>query len=156
MFWHLRGCADLYIVGHIFFLFLSCISFAPLETVHSIEVSDIFLPLLVVLVYSNTLSVYSSWRCFLLGLSGSGKFSLSSSIPGCWLLQEIYSVVEPICNRGTWFLKFESMLSWPRVFHCYTFSTVAIKREILLRGSLNKFPDFFCMGTFINCTRMKL
>ena len=25
-----------------------------------------------------------------------------------------------------------------------------------IRGSLNKFPDFFCMGTFIDSTRMKL
>ena len=26
----------------------------------------------------------------------------------------------------------------------------------LIRGSLNKFPDFFCMGTFIDSTHMKL
>ena len=25
-----------------------------------------------------------------------------------------------------------------------------------IRGSLNKFPDFFRMGTFIDCTHMKL
>ena len=25
-----------------------------------------------------------------------------------------------------------------------------------IRGSLNKFPDFFCMGTFIDSTHMKL
>ena len=27
---------------------------------------------------------------------------------------------------------------------------------IYTRGSLNKFPDFFCMGTFIGSTHMKL
>ena len=27
---------------------------------------------------------------------------------------------------------------------------------ILIRGSLNKFPDFFRMGTFIDSTHMKL
>ena len=27
---------------------------------------------------------------------------------------------------------------------------------IYIRGSLNKFPDFFCMGTFIDSTHMKL
>ena len=28
--------------------------------------------------------------------------------------------------------------------------------SIDIRGSLNKFPDFFCMGTFIDSTHMKL
>ena len=28
--------------------------------------------------------------------------------------------------------------------------------SIKIRGSLNKFPDFFCMGTFIDSTHMKL
>ena len=27
---------------------------------------------------------------------------------------------------------------------------------IYIRGSLNKFTDFFCMGTFIDSTHMKL
>ena len=26
----------------------------------------------------------------------------------------------------------------------------------ILSGSLNKFPDFFCMGTFIDSTHMKV
>ena len=30
------------------------------------------------------------------------------------------------------------------------------KNSILLRGSLNKFPDFFRKGTFIDSTHMKL
>ena len=29
-------------------------------------------------------------------------------------------------------------------------------QTILIRGSLNKFPDFFRMGTFIDSTHMKL
>ena len=28
--------------------------------------------------------------------------------------------------------------------------------SILIRGSLNKFPDLFCMDTFIDSTHMKL
>ena len=28
--------------------------------------------------------------------------------------------------------------------------------NIYIRGSLNKFPDIFCMGTFIDSTHMKL
>ena len=31
-----------------------------------------------------------------------------------------------------------------------------IKKEQKVRGSLNKFPDFFYMGTFIDSTHMKL
>ena len=30
------------------------------------------------------------------------------------------------------------------------------KSYLILRGSLNKFPYFFRMGTFIDCTHMKL
>ena len=30
------------------------------------------------------------------------------------------------------------------------------KQEIYIRGSWNKFPDFFRMGSFIDSTRMKL
>ena len=30
------------------------------------------------------------------------------------------------------------------------------KTNLEVRGSLNKFPDFFCMGTFIGSTHMKL
>ena len=29
-------------------------------------------------------------------------------------------------------------------------------KYIYIQGSLNKFPDFFCMGTFIDSTHMKL
>ena len=30
------------------------------------------------------------------------------------------------------------------------------KKRLYVRGPLNKFPDFFHMGTFIDSTRMKL
>ena len=34
--------------------------------------------------------------------------------------------------------------------------SVLADQQRLLRGSLNKFPDFFRMGTFIDSTHMKL
>ena len=46
---------------------------------------------------------------------------------------------------------------------CEIYSIVCMKKHVLLKkmfinigGSLNKFPDFFCMGTFIDSTHMKL
>ena len=36
--------------------------------------------------------------------------------------------------------------------HIYTYVYIYIH----IRGSINKFPDFFRMGTFIDSTRMKL
>ena len=38
----------------------------------------------------------------------------------------------------------------------YVFSATFIYIYIYIRVSLNKFPDFFCMGTFIDSTYMKL
>ena len=37
-------------------------------------------------------------------------------------------------------------------FACYTHTNT----HIYIRGSLNKFADFFCMGIFIDSTLMKL
>ena len=38
--------------------------------------------------------------------------------------------------------------------HTHTHTHIYI--YIYIRGSLNKFPDFFCMCTFIDSTHMKL
>ena len=34
--------------------------------------------------------------------------------------------------------------------------SIALNIYVYIRGSLNKLPDFFRMGTFIDSTRMKL
>ena len=38
----------------------------------------------------------------------------------------------------------------------YVYKYVHIYIYIYIRGSLNKFPDFFRMGTFIDSTHLKL
>ena len=40
----------------------------------------------------------------------------------------------------------------PEIMEC----VLEVREFKLLRGSLNKFPDFFRMGTFIDSTHMKL
>ena len=53
------------------------------------------------------------------------------------------------------------------IIYKYIFNTVFTKsvcdyvcdfleNKSILWGSFNKFPDFFCMGTFIDSTHMKL
>ena len=44
------------------------------------------------------------------------------------------------------------------LYHLSGFSQLAYNNTIFpeIRGSLNKFPDFFRMGTFIDSTHMKL
>ena len=33
---------------------------------------------------------------------------------------------------------------------------IKFSRHFMLQGAYDKFPDFFCMGTFIDSTHMKL
>ena len=40
--------------------------------------------------------------------------------------------------------------------HAHTYIYIPAHTHIYLRESLNKFPDFFCVGTFIDSTHMKL
>ena len=44
---------------------------------------------------------------------------------------------------------------WLEFFYKISISAEIFK-ELILRESLNKFPDFFRMGTFIDSTHMKL
>ena len=44
----------------------------------------------------------------------------------------------------------------PILKYSYSLFGPTIKIYIYTWGSLNKFPDFFCMGTFIDSTHMKL
>ena len=41
------------------------------------------------------------------------------------------------------------------IAYIYIYSNVNNFRGVI-QGAHNKFPDFFCMGTFIDCTHMKL
>ena len=50
---------------------------------------------------------------------------------------------------------FKSVKNWAQT-RLEIFSTKCVKTSYRIRGSLNKFPDFFRMGTFIDSTRMKL
>ena len=47
-----------------------------------------------------------------------------------------------------------------KMFHILTviclYTAKYINTRCILRGTLNKFPDFFRMGTFIDSTHMKL
>ena len=38
----------------------------------------------------------------------------------------------------------------------YIYIYIYVSVSVCIQGSLNKFPDFFCMGTFIDSTHMKL
>ena len=42
------------------------------------------------------------------------------------------------------------------VEYLFVLLSLSLILDIYLRGSLNKFPDFFRMGTFIDSTHMKL
>ena len=51
-------------------------------------------------------------------------------------------IIDPEREMGPAFKKFENCC-FSLYFH-------------VIQGSLNKFPDFFCMGTFIDSKHMKL
>ena len=54
------------------------------------------------------------------------------------------------------FLKWLSYMHTHTHTHTHTHIYINIYIHIYIQGSLNKFPDFFHMGTFIDSTHMKL
>ena len=82
--------------------------------------------------------------------------TLPNSPPKIFLFFDSIHLLKDICN---------SLLNKKKfVFPAFTFEisniSVSSKEGYVawsdLRGSLNKFPDIFCMGTFIDSTHMKL
>ena len=68
----------------------------------------------------------------------------------------IYIYARIIKYHGIWSNLFEQL---NLVFKCFLVDAAYFVAPMLLkdiRGSLNKFPDFFRMGTFIDSTHMKL
>ena len=66
-------------------------------------------------------------------------------------IQEFERIQKKIC-RHKMSIMFNEICINEEMLPKYTY----IYMYIYIRGSLNKFPDFFCMGTFIDSTHMKL
>ena len=66
--------------------------------------------------------------------------------PRYFLLILSSCLIDLIIFGGNWFINFPYLV----------ISQVLSSQPIYVRGSLNKFPDFFRTGTFIDSTHMKL
>ena len=118
------GCDDLYILGHLLFIFHCRILSFLSEIVHHIQASNRFLLKSVRSVFYTLYvgtSVYScrGWS-LIRGFYGSGWFS-SNSVIKVYLLLGIYSLLDPVCHRKTWNFKNENpcIPSWSGVFHFF-------------------------------------
>ena len=62
--------------------------------------------------------------------------------------------INPLLSFYIWLVDFYEIATPAKLFHAEENLAIMVSKHV--QGSLNKFPDFFRMGTFIDSTHMKL